>query len=57
MQQLADAGLRPEYFEIVDGITLLPAPDYKAADLIVACTAAWADNVRLIDNVVMKGEF
>jgi pantoate--beta-alanine ligase len=56
MQHLADAGLRPEYFEIVDGITLLPVPDYTAADLIVACTAAWADHVRLIDNVVIKGD-
>lgn len=56
MQELADAGLRPEYFEIVDGITLLPVSDYAATDLIVACTAAWANNVRLIDNVVIKGD-
>jgi len=51
MQKLADAGLKPEYFDIVDGIFLLPAtPETK---MVVACVAAWAGEVRLIDNIVV----
>ena len=52
MRQLADAGLRPEYFEIVDGITLRPVSLSDHKDLVVACVAAWAGNVRLIDNLI-----
>ena len=55
MQQLRDAGLRPEYFDIVDGISLLPVENWGGSDFIVACTAAFAGEVRLIDNVVLKG--
>ncbi len=51
MQKLAAAGLKPEYFDLVDGISLLPAtPDSK---MVVACVAAWAGDVRLIDNIVV----
>ncbi len=52
VRQLADAGLRPEYFEIVDGITLRPVSLSDHKDLVVACVAAWAGNVRLIDNLI-----
>ncbi len=51
LQKLADAGLKPEYFDLVDGYTLLPAT--PESSLVVACTAAWAGDVRLIDNVVV----
>jgi pantoate--beta-alanine ligase len=51
MQQLADAGLKPEYFSIVDGLTLLPPT--AQSTMIVACVAAWAGEVRLIDNLVL----
>lgn len=55
LDQLAAAGLRPEYFEIVDGVTLQPVHHYADAPLIVACTAAFAGEIRLIDNLVLKG--
>jgi pantoate--beta-alanine ligase len=51
MQKLRDAGLRPEYFEIVDGVTLLNIQDAKPGDVVVACMAAFAGEVRLIDNL------
>ena len=55
LERLQAAGLQPEYFEIVDGITLLPVEQYDDPDFAVACTAAWAGDVRLIDNLVLKG--
>lgn len=54
MQRLAAAGLRPEYFDIVDGVTLQAVQNWGDSDFIVACTAAFAGEVRLIDNVVLK---
>lgn len=54
MRELADAGLRPEYVDIVDGITLRPIKKYTDSEFIVCCTAAWADKVRLIDNLILK---
>ncbi len=48
-------GLRfePEYFEIVDALTLQPIEDWDdAGDLgAVGCIAVWLDGVRLIDIV------
>ena len=44
----------PEYFEIVDGNTLEPIEDYRSSDYVVACTAVWTGEVRLIDNVIYK---
>jgi pantoate--beta-alanine ligase len=43
----------PEYFEIVDAITLQPIDSWEAAgDLgAVGCIAVWLDGVRLIDIV------
>lgn len=46
--------LRVEYFEIVDGATLRPVASLAAARTVVACTAVWAGDVRLIDNVMLK---
>jgi pantoate--beta-alanine ligase len=54
MKRLSDTGLRPEYFELVDGITLQPVKNYEGAERIVACTAAFAGEIRLIDNLVVK---
>ncbi len=54
MERLRQAGLRPEYVDIVDGISLLPVEHWDDSDFIVACTAAFAGEVRLIDNVVFK---
>lgn len=62
MQKLKDAGFRPEYFEIVDGVTLKPIRPHGSllfraetgfAGPIVACTAVFAGEVRLIDNLML----
>jgi pantoate--beta-alanine ligase len=62
MEKLRAAGLRPEYFELVDGFSLAPIPskgaiasmqESGAGHGIVACTAAFAGEVRLIDNLVL----
>ena len=45
---------KPEYFEIVDGRTLMPVDTFNDSDFIVACTAVWAGDVRLIDNMILK---
>jgi pantoate--beta-alanine ligase len=54
LKQLAIEGFKPEYFEIVDGLSLRPIADFKDSDYIVACTAVWAGDVRLIDNMIFK---
>jgi len=56
MQKLKDAGLRPEYFDIVDGITLQDVNNQEDSKFIVACVATFSDTVRLIDNEVLKQE-
>jgi len=48
----ARAEIKLEYFELVNPITLKPASDDDLA--IQACTAAWVDGVRLIDNMRVK---
>lgn len=45
---------RLDYFEIADGKTLLPATENSES--IVACTAVFLGEVRLIDNMVLKSE-
>jgi len=54
MASLTIPDFKPEYFSIVDGITLLPVIDPSKSDEIVACTAVWAGEVRLIDNMILK---
>lgn len=53
IEQLKEAGLRPEYFEIVDGYNLQPVASLAKTKLAVACTAAWAGDIRLIDNLML----
>jgi pantoate--beta-alanine ligase len=48
----AESDVQPEYFEIADGKTLLPAG--KESATIVALTAARVGKTRLIDNMVIK---
>lgn len=55
MRRLVAAGLKPEYFDIVDGVSLLPVKNWADSDFVVACVAAFAGEVRLIDNLVLKG--
>ena len=45
MKKLADAGFKPEYFDIVDGITLLPIKQFSDYKFVVALTAAWAGKI------------
>jgi pantoate--beta-alanine ligase len=62
MSRLMEAGLRPEYFELVDGVTLEPIrpkgailfmDEFGMGGPIVACTAVFAGDVRLIDNLML----
>jgi pantothenate synthetase len=55
-QKLEVAGLRLKYFQIVDGNTLIPVRNFEGSDFIVVCTAVFAGEVRLIDNLVLMGE-
>jgi len=54
MEELAIADFKPEYFDIVDGVTLQAVEDFQGTDFAVACTAVWVGEVRLIDNMVLK---
>ena len=56
MNALSIRNFRPEYFDIVSGRTMLPVKDYRAEEYVVACTAVWAGDVRLIDNMIYKGK-
>lgn len=54
VDRLNGPGLKVEYFEIVDGQTLQPIEQFADAETVVACTAVWAGEVRLIDNIIIK---
>lgn len=54
INELTMPNFRPEYFEIVDGRTLLPIDNYISSDFVVACVATWLGDVRLIDNLIFK---
>jgi len=45
---------KPEYFTIADGRTLKSIKNVRDTDYAVACTAVWAGEVRLIDNIILK---
>lgn len=45
---------KPEYFRVVSGYDLQPIKNASKLDYIVACTAVWAGDVRLIDNLILK---
>ena len=54
MKELSIPEFRLEYFEVVDGVSLQPIDDFSETNFAVACTAVWAGEVRLIDNMVLK---
>ncbi|HRQ30942.1 MAG TPA: pantoate--beta-alanine ligase [Saprospiraceae bacterium] len=56
LKKISDAGLIPEYFEIVDGNTLQVIHDPSQHEYIVGLAAAWAGDVRLIDNLIFRGK-
>ena len=43
-----------EYYQIVDGITLMPVNDWNDSDYIVGCVTVYCGGVRLIDNIAYK---
>lgn len=47
-------GMRVEYFEIVDGKSLLEVSSWDASDYIVGCITVYCGEVRLIDNITYK---
>ncbi len=53
MTNLSIPDFRPEYFEIIDGNSLQNITNWDH-DFIVVCTAVWAGEIRLIDNMVLK---
>ncbi len=54
LDRLREPGMEPEYFAIVDGITLRPVDLFEDVRLAVACTAVKVGAVRLIDNMILK---
>jgi pantoate--beta-alanine ligase len=54
LEQLAIPGFRPEYFEIVDAENLQPIQSVNKDQSLIACTAVWAGEVRLIDNFFLQ---
>lgn len=43
--------MQVEYYEIVDGRTLLPVADWNESDHVVGCITVYNGKVRLIDNI------
>lgn len=56
MKMLDVEGMKPEYFEIVDGTTLKPVELVEDVEVVVACVAVRVGDIRLIDNMVLKGQ-
>ena len=50
LDSLKHANFDPEYFEIVDGISLEPVHSQNDSQFVVACCAVKIEGVRLIDN-------
>ena len=46
--------MRVEYFEIVDGRTLLPLEEWDESPWVVGCVTVYCGDVRLIDNICYK---
>ena len=44
----------PEYVSIINGHTLRPLRSFRNTNYVVMCTAVWAGNVRLIDNMILR---
>ncbi len=47
-------GAKPDYLEIVDGITLKRLDNFEDATSVVACTTVRIGKVRLLDNMVIQ---
>ena len=49
-------GLELEYYQIVDGNTLLQIEKWDDSDYVMGCIALFCGKIRLIDNIKYKGE-
>ena len=47
-------GLKTEYVDVVNARTLQPIEHWDEAEFVQLCVAAWAESVRLIDNIALK---
>lgn len=56
MKALTIEHFRPEYFEIVDGYSLQNVEDLANHKKVVACTAVWIGDIRLIDNMILMNK-
>ena len=54
IRMIEGEGLAPEYVELVDGNSLQPVAASETSSFVVACVAAWAGDVRLIDNLILR---
>ena len=52
IKELTRPGFEPEYFEIVDGISLAPVSSFEDSQFVVACCAVKVEGIRLIDNAI-----
>ncbi len=52
LARIEAAGFKPEYFKIINGKNLRAAS--AKTKYVVACLAVWVDDVRLIDNKILK---
>lgn len=50
LELLRTPGFDPEYFSVVDNLTLEPLSGWDQTSRPVACVAVWLEGVRLIDN-------
>lgn len=48
-----ETAFKLDYLEVVDMITLQPKKDIKVGDTIAICIAAYIEDVRLIDNLIV----
>ena len=49
-------GFKVEYFEIVDGETLLPVETWEESEYVVGCITVYVGKIRLIDNIFYRGK-
>ncbi|MEZ4910534.1 MAG: pantoate--beta-alanine ligase [Saprospiraceae bacterium] len=54
LEKLDANGFKTEYLQVVDGHTLKQVNHLDMTDYAVVCIATWLEDVRLIDNIILK---